>query len=557
MITQETLSHYLRELQGKRQYEPTFYEFVKVAARGNWVPGQRIPRLVQYRAHGFPVDLMECGWILTAYDVATIENVLSGDEAAEPRMMAAFAAMRKVLTREYGAATTAYKAATFHLRLMWVWLREAALQRAIRTKAPCGSEDIMLYRSVATTQGFDEDMGGMLLRLQMTLGGAPMVAWWGRLQDSDPLTTPLWPREAIRELHLSAPVLPPQLANLGGQPSGPHGGLIEAAHPPALDGGLSQPVDSSGQSVVHGSTLPVHTGGGSGTLLDQAPAPNAVGGGEEPAGADEGGSAKPEVPGVPATVRPLMQAAVPRRRVHGAVQAAAAQAPAVRGPGSPCLEVGGAIPMEVDTPDGGEAAAGPGAVKTGSLSPACLLPPADAERRQPLNTAPERLETRPLVRLAAAPAHDDPTGARLRGRVFGLEDLEGPSGSSFVKCVTVRLAEFADAKVTIDVSVLHFRELWVTEWFSSTPVQYGVVKAAVLAKGRVIAVPSFQMKGLATRDTSNDAEARSILQHLITWLKKAKALSARCILIPVPTGKHWALAVVYSPGAPHIPPNAT
>jgi hypothetical protein len=136
--------------------------------------------------------------------------------------------------------------------------------------------------------------------------------------------------------------------------------------------------------------------------------------------------------------------------------------------------------------------------------------------------------------------------------VFGLDDLEGCSGSSFVKGVRVHLAKFEDATVSVTVSVLDFRDFWVSEWFSSTPVQYGVVKAAVLAGEGVIAVPTHHLKGLASRDPSSDAEARSMLQHLIAWLKKAKALAARCILIPVPTGKHWALAVVYSPGAAPI-----
>lgn len=492
---------------------------------------------------------MECGWLLTACDVATIDSILAGDEAAGPRMMAAFEAMRRMLTTEYMEATTEYSAATIHLKMLWVVLRQGAFERAVQTGAPCGPPEIQLYRSIATTQGFDEDMGGMLLRIQMTVGGAPIIAWWGRLQDSEPQTTPMWPREPVIEHPLSAPDVPAQLASMGGQPSDSRGGVVGAAQSPAPVRAPIQQAESSGQSVVHESTLRVRTGGIPGSRETRTRDPGAAGRKEGAVGAQRGGSAGPTVAGGAAIGRPLMQPAVPRRRAHGAAQAAAAVVPPEPPLGPSRQDAGCATPMEVDTPDGGEAAAGPSAVQPGTLSPACLLPPGSDVRRQPLVQALERAQTRPLVRLAAEPSHDDPTGVRLRGQVFGPDDIEGCSGSSFIKGVGVQLGKFEDATVSITVSVLHFRDFWVAEWFSSTSVQYGVVKAAVLAGGGVIAVPSDHLKGLASRDPSSDAEARAMLQHLIAWLKKAKALAARCILIPVPTGKHWGLAVVYSPGA--------
>jgi hypothetical protein len=146
-------------------------------------------------------------------------------------------------------------------------------------------------------------------------------------------------------------------------------------------------------------------------------------------------------------------------------------------------------------------------------------------------------------------SHVAPTGNLLRGQKIGPEVVERSSGSTKAMSVELHLADFGSTKVTVDVAVDHFREFWVTEWFSATPVQYAVVKAAVLAGPGVIAVPSFHVAGLVTRDPSSDPEARRMLMHLAKWLKRADALNSRCILIPVPTGKHWALAAVYSPSA--------
>lgn len=166
-----------------------------------------------------------------------------------------------------------------------------------------------------------------------------------------------------------------------------------------------------------------------------------------------------------------------------------------------------------------------------------------------MNRAPERSDARPLKRLAAEMSHVAPTGNLLRGQKLDVVDVECPSGSTRVPSVEVHLADFGATKVTVHVAVDHFREFWVTEWFSSIPVQYAVVKAAVLAGPGVIAVPSDHIAGLVTRDPSSDPEARRMLMHLAKWLKRADALNSRCILIPVPTGKHWALAAVYSPSA--------
>lgn len=87
--------------------------------------------MVMNRPHGFPLDILECGWLLTAYDVATIDTILAGDKAAEFTMMAGFTSMARVITRDVMAASTPYVAATIHSKLLWVQLREGAFQRAV------------------------------------------------------------------------------------------------------------------------------------------------------------------------------------------------------------------------------------------------------------------------------------------------------------------------------------------------------------------------------------------------------------------------------------------
>lgn len=70
-------------------------------------------------------------------------------------------------------------------------LRQGAFERAVQTEAPCGPNAIMVYRSNATTQGFHQDMWGMLLRIHMTVGGTLITAWGDRLRESAHQTSPV------------------------------------------------------------------------------------------------------------------------------------------------------------------------------------------------------------------------------------------------------------------------------------------------------------------------------------------------------------------------------
>lgn len=521
MISRSVLIEYYEELK-MRSCEPTFLAFLRAARDGEWAPGQIIPSLVMFREHGFPLDFMGDGWILTRCDVAMVDTVCAGDRELMQTLLTSFAAMREIQGEAITDAPDPTTAARAQLNVLWLQLREEAFLRAVRTEAPCGPAAIFVYRGCVQQSGGMEDMGGLRQRVEMTIGAEPIVRWFSRLQLDVPRQGPKWPGEVVHDRPLSPPrpQLPLQSVDVGAQPSDPRGvdalaGTSSAVHErPALR------AEPGGQSAAPGSTVPA-----------QQPDPSS----RQDRG-DRRGCAQQQ------------PAPLASRRCELA-QVAAAQAPPDPPEAARPASRGASAPRDSDSPDCAGATADVAAVAEAVLTQACLAPaaagrPAPPAARGPAPhwiPTPARSAARPLTRRAATPQRAMSIAAgQSHGGPHGPDGLESKTGTTLVKCVRVDLATYGTKTVSIDVSVSTFLDFWVSGWWTSSPVDYGVVKAALRAEARLLAVPSYNLK---------DPQCYMMLLHLVAWLKAVNALEAAALLCPVPSNNHWALAVVYFPGA--------